>query len=249
MLKIVAIGGGEIGQPGTKIEIENIDKEIIRLSGKKRPRLLFIPTASGDSESYYNVVKKYFGKRLGCQTDVIYLIKKKYSKNDLENKVFNSDIIYVGGGNTLFLLKQWRKAGLDQIILRAAKKGIVLSGISAGSICWFKYGLSDSRKYRNQKANLIRVSGLNLIKALHTPHYHFEPKRIKGLKKITRKTTGVAIAIDNCCALEVVGDQYRILKTRASAYAYKVYWKNNKYFVKKIKESKEFAPLINILTK
>jgi len=67
-MKIVAIGGGEIGRPGFPVETTKIDKEIIALTGKKNPRLLFIPTASSDSESYYEVVKKHFGKRLGCST-------------------------------------------------------------------------------------------------------------------------------------------------------------------------------------
>ena len=76
-MQIVAVGGGEIGRPGYLVETTKIDKEIIALTGKKSPRLLFIPTASSDSESYYEVVKKHFGKRLDCKTDVLYLIKEK----------------------------------------------------------------------------------------------------------------------------------------------------------------------------
>ena len=78
MGKIIAIGGGEIGRPGTKIETTTIDKEILKLSGRKNPSLLFIPTASNDSESYYNVVKKHFNDNLKCKTDVLYLIKNLY---------------------------------------------------------------------------------------------------------------------------------------------------------------------------
>lgn len=86
MKKIVAIGGGEIGRPGTKIETQKIDEEIIRLSGKKNPKLLFIPTASFDSEDYYKIIKKYFDKKLGCQTDVLYLIKERLTKKEIEKK-------------------------------------------------------------------------------------------------------------------------------------------------------------------
>ncbi len=75
-MKIIAIGGGEIGRPGYPVETTKIDKEIIALSGKKIPRVLFIPTASGDSNGYTEVFNKYFGKRLGCKTDVLYLKKK-----------------------------------------------------------------------------------------------------------------------------------------------------------------------------
>jgi dipeptidase E len=95
--KIVAIGGGEIGRPGYRMETISIDKEIIKLSGKKNPKLLFIPTASSDSESYYEVIKKYFGKKLGCKNDVLYLLKNKISKEEIREKIFGTDIVYVGG--------------------------------------------------------------------------------------------------------------------------------------------------------
>ncbi len=77
MGKIVAIGGGEIGRPGYPVETTVIDNEIIRQTGKTNPHLLFIPTASSDSTSYYEVVKKHFGDDLGCFTDVLYLIGEK----------------------------------------------------------------------------------------------------------------------------------------------------------------------------
>ena len=187
MKTIIAIGGGEIGRPGYPIETTKIDKEIIKSTGKKNPKLLFIPTASCDSESYYKTVKKHFGQRLGCKTDALYLISKKLNKKEIEEKIFQSDIIYVGGGNTLKMMKIWRKTGVDKILKEAYKKGIILSGISAGSICWFKWGNSDSKKFNNSEANLIRVSGLNLINALHCPHYDIEKDRKSGLKNMMKK--------------------------------------------------------------
>jgi dipeptidase E len=76
-MKIVAIGGGEIGRPGYKIETEAIDKEIIRLTGKKHPKVLFLPTASGDSKSYYSVVQDYYGKRLlWCRSSSPHSVRK-----------------------------------------------------------------------------------------------------------------------------------------------------------------------------
>ena len=73
MAKFVAVGGGEIGRPGFPIETLSIDSEIIRLTGKSRPNLLFLPTASGDDEGYTKVVEDYFGSRLGCNVSVLYL--------------------------------------------------------------------------------------------------------------------------------------------------------------------------------
>jgi dipeptidase E len=94
---IVAIGGGDVRTKGTA----SIDREIIRLSNKKKPKLLFIPTASSDSERYWNHVREYFGKFLKCKTDVLFLIKEQPSRGQIRRKIQWADIIYVGGGNTL----------------------------------------------------------------------------------------------------------------------------------------------------
>ncbi len=249
MQKIIAIGGGEIGKSGYPVETTEIDKEIIRLTGKKNPKLLFIPTASSDSESYFKVVKKHFGDKLGCKTNVLYLIKEKLNKKEIKDKILKSDIIYVGGGDTLKMMKIWRKNGVDKILKEAYKKGIVLSGLSAGSICWFKWGNSDSRRFTNSNADLIKVSGLDLINALHCPHYDFEKDRRADLKKMMKKTSGIAIAIDNCCAIEIINDKYRIIDSKSSANAYKVYWKANKYHEEKIKKEKGFKLISDLLRK
>src|SRR5271163_1862327 len=130
---IVAIGGGEIRTRGTAA----IDREIIRLSNKKNPRLLFIPTASSDSERYWKHVQEYFGKFLKCRTDVLFLIKEQPSREQIRRKILAADIIYVGGGNTLMMMRLWRRLGAGKFLISAYKNGVVLAGISAGSICWF----------------------------------------------------------------------------------------------------------------
>ena len=171
MGKIVAVGGGEIGRPGYPIETTVIDNEIIRKTGKTNPYLLFIPMASDDSESYYEAVKKHFGDDLGCKTDVLYLIREKPSISEIESKIMKADAIYVGGGNTQKMIRVWKEPGMDIYLKQAYEKGSVISGVSAGANCWFRWGKSDSRKFHNPDANMIKVSGLNLIKALYCPHY------------------------------------------------------------------------------
>jgi len=247
--KIVAIGGGEIGRPGYPVETTQIDKEIIKLTGKKTPKFLFIPTASSDSELYYKTVEKHFGKNLGCKTDVLYLIKNNPNKKEIKNKILKSDIIYVGGGNTLKMMQIWKKTGTDKILIKAYQKGIVMSGLSAGSICWFKYGNSDSRKFSNPNADLIKVKGLGLINALHCPHYDVEAYRKDDLKKMMEKTPGVAIAMDNCCAIEIIDDKFRIINSKKLANAYKIYWEKNKYYEKLIDKEKGLKSLNHLLKK
>jgi dipeptidase E len=146
-------------------------------------------------------------------------------------------------------MKIWRKTGADEILKKAGKRGIILSGVSAGAICWCKYGLSDSRSFNNANAGFIRVSALGFVKVLFCPHYDFEPKRQPALKKIMQKNSGVALALENCCALEIIDSEYRIISSKKNANAYKVYWKKNKFYKEAIKQEKEFKPLSEILVK
>jgi dipeptidase E len=253
MGKIIAIGGGEIGRPKENgkgnypVETTAIDKEIIKLTAKKHPKLLFVPTASGDSESYYSLIQSYFGKRLGCETDVVFLKKIKYSQRVLERKVLDSDIIYVGGGNTLTMMKVWKRTGFDSILKKAYEKGIILSGVSAGAICWFRYGNSDS--WLRNYGDYIRVGGLDLFNILLCPHYNAELKRVSSLKKMMKKNSGIAVAIDNCCALEIVDTKYRIISSKNKANAYRVYWKNGKYHKEKINKNRLYLPITDLLRK
>lgn len=131
MWKIIALGGGEIGRPHENggfypIETTLIDKEIIKQTGKSNPKLLFIPTASNDSEMYFQIIKKHYSK-LSCRVDVLYIIKDKLTKKQIEDKIYSTDIIYVGGGNTLKMMTIWRKLGIDDILKKSHKRGIVLS--------------------------------------------------------------------------------------------------------------------------
>lgn len=248
MGKIVAIGGGEIGRPGYPIETTSIDQEIVNLTGKSHPKILFIPTASLDSTGYYETVKAHFDSRLNCSTDVLYLIREKPTIQEIERKLFSSDTVYVGGGNTLRMMNVWKNYGLTDLLRKAHAKGIVLSGLSAGAICWFRYGNSDSRKFTKSNTRLIRVSGLNLVNALFCPHYDVEQDRKAELKAMMKKTPGIALALDNCSALEIVDSNYRVISSKKTANAYKVYWKKGKFFHELIPK-REFLPLEELLKK
>jgi dipeptidase E len=255
MSKIVAIGGGEMGRPKEgggfyPVETTGIDAEILRLTGKKKPRLLFLPTASYDSEDYYDVVKRHF-LSLGCgAVGVLKLSTTSLTKSQLEDYILSYDAIYVGGGNTLRLMTIWRKMGIDAILKKAYEQNIVLSGLSAGSICWFRYGNSDSRKFTNGSDKLIKVSGLGFVNALHCPHYDVEQLRQQDLKRMMKSTPKiVAIALDNCSALEIVDDKYRIIRTKPDVKARKAYWLKGKYIIEEIDVDNNFRDLGLLLSK
>ena len=239
---IVAIGGGQIRTRGTAA----IDREIIRLSNKKHPKLLFIPTASSDSELYWSHVQEHFGKFLRCQTDVLFLIKERPSREEVRRKVLSADIIYVGGGNTLQMMRIWRRLGVDKLLKVAYENGVVLSGISAGSICWFDSGHSDSMSFYNPRSwKYINVRGLGLIKGIHCPHYSGRTRGIprrRDFRDLIRRTGGIGIAIENNCAIEFIdGRFYKVIASKDHARAYKVFKRVGKVIARQIQQDKHLA--------
>ncbi|HLC90486.1 MAG TPA: peptidase E [Candidatus Nanoarchaeia archaeon] len=246
--KIVAIGGGDIRRvPGTLA----IDKEIIRLAQKKRPKLLFIPTASSDSTEYWKHIEKYFGKRLRCKTDVLFLLRETITKKEIKEKILNAEIIYVGGGNTLAMIKCWRRLGVDKLLKTAWQRGIVLCGISAGSICWFESGHSDSISFYNKKKwRYIKVHGLGFLKGIHCPHYNSQTlgvPRKTHFHKMIKKMGGVGIAIDNNCAIEFIDDKYRVITSKPYAKAFKIFKNDAKVISEMIHQVKELTPITYLL--
>ncbi len=132
--------------------------------------------------------------------------KKPPIFDEMSELVLDSDLIYVGGGNTYKMMKIWRRFGLDTVLAEAASRGTVLSGLSAGAICWFRYGRSDSRYFSSAEWNYIRVSGLGLINAVYCPYYHSQ-KRESNFSQLITKRGGIGIACDNNAAIEIVGER------------------------------------------
>ena len=248
--KIVAIGGGDIRKIFGTLAI---DQEIIRLTQKKRPDFLFIPTASSDSEGYWKHINRHYGKKLGCKTDVLFLIKETPPHKTIKDKILNADIIYVGGGNTLKMVKLWRKLGVDKLLKTAWERGIVLCGISAGSICWFESGHSDSMSFYNPKKwKYINVQGLGFLKGIHCPHYDSATlgvPRKKHFQKMMQKIGGMGIAIDNNCAMEFIDDKYRVITSKPHAKAFRVFKKNKKVLSEIIVGKDELTPITTLFQK
>lgn len=238
MLRIISIGGGAIERPLKRPETTAIDEVIVRMSGKKNPRTLFIPTASQDAPRYVVMFKKQYGDRLGCTVETLELYRDRPSKQEIAARIKRADIIYVGGGNTMRMMKLWRKLGVDQLLIQAAKKDIICCGLSAGAVCWFREGNSDSLKYSNPKADYCRVKALGLVDALLCPHYDGEKDRQPSLKKMMQKAPGIAIAVDECAAIMIEGDRYRVISSKKKATVYCVYWKKGKYVKEKLSEGK-----------
>ncbi len=218
MQKIVAIGGGELGSHETLA----IDREIVRLSERRPAHALFIPTASSDSVEYWDEFRGIYAETLGCSCDVLWLLRDRPASTAIARALRTADIIYVGGGNTLKMMRLWRRLGVDRLLTRARQRGAVLCGVSAGANCWFRWSNSDSMKfYHPDDWTWIRVTGLGFLPAACCPHYHGE-QREASFAEMVRKHGGVGIALDDNAALRVVGDQCRVLVSQSSGRAWRL---------------------------
>ena len=214
---IVAIGGGGFGRSLGSLEIE---KYIISLISKKRPKICFIPTASGDSSLYKLNFYRAFSK-LDCITSHIDFFSRT---ENLEEKVLTQDIIYVGGGNTKSMLAVWKEWNLHKILRDAYEKGIVMSGVSAGAICWFDKGITDSFA-----KELSLLDCLGIVNDIACPHFDEEKEREPYVNDlINKKIIKSCICIEGNCALHIKNDfEYSSIDFVNGKKCYRVFKENN----------------------
>lgn len=193
-----------------------LDQYIINQSKASEPKVCFLPTASGDAENYIERFYKAFNS-LSCEPSHLSLFKP--STRDLEGFLLEKDIIYVGGGNTKNMLALWREWGIDSILRQAWKSGIILAGLSAGSICWFEEGTTDS--YGD---GLETIKGLGLIEGSHSPHYDGEENRRPLYHSyIESGELKDGFAADDGAALHFIeGELSKAVSSRPHASAYRV---------------------------
>lgn len=213
MKQIIALGGG-----GFLMEPENplLDTYILAQAGKARPKICFVPTASGDSEKMVAAFYDFF-KDYDCEPTHLSLFKPP--SRDLEAFVLEKDILYVGGGNTKNLLALWREWGLDEVMRKAWEEGVVLAGISAGSLCWFEDGITDS--YGD---GLEPIQALGFLQGSNCPHYDGEAERRPVYQQlIAAGAVHSGIAADDGVALHYIGTEIsRVVSSRPEANAYRV---------------------------
>jgi dipeptidase E len=217
MRQIIALGGG-----GFSMEPENtlLDSYILKQSGKDNPKICFIPTASGDSEDYIQRFYRFFQTQ-NCRPSHLSLFRPP--TRDLENFIMEKDIIYVGGGNTKNLLALWKEWGLDTILRKAWNQGILLAGISAGSICWFEEGVTDS-----YGEGLEPLNCLGFLKGSNCPHYDGEAARRPTYHKlIGDKKIQSGIAADDGVAIHYIEQEiHNIVSSRPTSKAYRLSYEN-----------------------
>jgi dipeptidase E len=214
--QIVALGGG-----GFSMEKDSslLDDYVLSLIGSRRPRVCFLPTASGDADHY--VVRFYRRFSADCEASHLSLFRRDQGgqgvEDDLASHLLSQDMIYVGGGNVVSMLGVWRAHGLDEVLRRAWGEGIVLCGPSAGSLCWFDEALSAFHGPPR------RVRGLGLLPYSNCVHYDAEPARRAEYHSLVNDGMRAGFAVDDGVALHFEGTSLaRVLSSRADGAAYHV---------------------------
>lgn len=165
MKQVIAMGGGGFGGETSN---HKLDRYVLGLTKKQRPRVCFLPQASAEDQGY---IIKFFDTytKLGAEPSWISLFGRV--ENTWRQKLLEQDVIYVGGGNTKSMMALWQTWGMDQVLREAYDKGIIMTGISAGGICWFEEGVTDS------VWPLGTVKTLGFLEGSFCPHFDSEPER------------------------------------------------------------------------
>jgi dipeptidase E len=196
-----------------------LDDYVLSLTATSRPRICFLPTASGDADHY--VVRFYRRFSTHCEASHISLFRRDQGgqgvEDDLAAHLLAQDLIYVGGGNMVSMLGVWRAHGLDEILCEAWRRGIVLCGPSAGSLCWFEEALSAFHGPPR------RVRGLGLLPYSNCVHYNAEPARRAEYHTLVGEGMRPGFAVDDGVALHFQRTRLeRVVSSRPDGSAYHV---------------------------
>jgi peptidase E len=196
-----------------------LDDYVLSLTGAARPRVCFLPTASGDADHY--IVRFYRRFAADCEASHVSLFRRDQGtggvEDDLETHLLGQDLIYVGGGNVVSMLGTWRAHGLDAVLRAAWRQGVVLCGPSAGSLCWFREALSAFHGAPRP------VRGLGLLPYSNCVHYDAEPARREQYHRLVAAGMRGGFAAEDGVALHFRGTRLqRVVSARPGGRAYRI---------------------------
>jgi peptidase E len=206
--QIVAFGGG-----GFSMESDNplLDDYVLSLCRRARPRVCFLPSASGDADHY----RAFSAER--CEASHVSLFRREQGPSDLREHLLAQDLIYVGGGSVVSLLGVWRAHGVDRFLREAWEAGVVLCGLSAGSLCWFAEAVSGFHGAPR------RVEGLGLLPHSNCVHYAPGSAHCLAYRDLLRGGMRSGYAAGDGAALHFVGDElHRVVASRPQACGYRL---------------------------
>jgi dipeptidase E len=211
--QIVAFGGG-----GFSMESGNplLDDYVLELCRRERPRVCFLPSASGDADHYVVRFYRAFPAER-CEASHISLFRREQGPDDLRGHLLSQDLIYVGGGSVVSLLGVWRAHGIDEILREAWEAGVVLCGLSAGSLCWFADAVTGFHGPPR------RVDGLGFLPFSNCVHYQPGSERRLSYHDLLRGGMRPGYAAEDGAALHFVGTELaRVVASRPEARGYRL---------------------------
>jgi dipeptidase E len=211
---IIAMGGGGFSDDDTLLD-DHVLAVARETRGRARPRVCFLGTASGDADGYVARFYAAFARR----AEATHLALFARTVTDIDAFLLGQDVVYVGGGNTANMLAIWRVHGVDRALRRAWEAGVVMAGLSAGSLCWFEGGTTDSF------GGLAPLSdGLGFLRGSHSPHYDGEAARRPLYHDlIARGVLPDGLAADDRAALVFRGaDLVEVVASQPTARGYRV---------------------------
>lgn len=209
---IIAIGGGSFGaSPDDPI----LEKYVLAQTRARRPKVCFIGTATGDADRYLTLFYSTFTK-LRCEPTHVPLFART---PDLKKVLLNQDVIYVGGGNTKSMLAVWREWGIPAILRQAWREGVILTRVSAGAICWFDVGVTDS-----WAGHLAPLECLGFLPGACCPHFDSEKDRRPAVSRfVSHGVVPTTLALDDGAAAHFIGRTLsRVVTSRPKALGYSV---------------------------
>jgi len=211
--QIVAFGGGGFSMESSPM----LDDYVLRCTGVARPKVCFVPTASGDADHYIVRFYRAFSPAR-CEASHVSLFRRDRGggfDGDFAAHLLTQDLIYVGGGSVTSLLGVWRAHGLDSVFAEAWERGIVLCGLSAGSLCWFSHAVTAFHGAPQ------RVRGLGLLPHSNCVHLN-DPERREAFAQHVADGMPAGYGAQDGVALHFVGrDLSRVVGSKPDARAFR----------------------------
>lgn len=229
MRRIIAIGGGEIKNKTTLKIDEYVAGLIKEKANGGRGNALFVGTASHDSMPYFNSFRKTYTSVFDIKAEVALMVYGEMNMDKIKDKVANADSIYIGGGDTLYMLEKWKENGFLDILKQAYLDEKIIVGLSAGAIFHFEKMYSDHDLKNGGEYNLY--DGVGTLKGCMCPHYD---DRITDFDKaIIDNKIPFSYAVENDCAIEFVNEEFTKVVTE-NKNAYKITLSGNELIKEKL---------------
>ena len=214
--KLIALGGGSLAEK-TTLEIDGYIASLAKShAGDKRAVGVFIGTASHDSMPYFNSFRKTYTGVYDIKADCVLSVYGEMDEQKIQSKFDKADMLYIGGGDTLFMLDWWKKRGIFEKVLHAYRRGVIIAGLSAGAICWFKEMYTDSKAFSDDDAYHV-CKGIGEIEGICCPH--FEERKEDFKTAFNTSGESAAWCIEGNAALEFTdGKLSKVISSGGNAY-------------------------------